>query len=86
MKFTQKQTKIKETDINQLTKHHIVRVLATFEQNFPITEEMKNIIKKEFWFFNQNIKKRLFDNELIYLNEKKHPWHPYQNENKENDK
>ena len=67
--------KISEKQINNLTKHHIARILSFLEGD-EITEETKNCIKREFWFFNQNLKQKLWNNNIIYLNEKVHPWKP----------
>ena len=76
MSKNEKMRKISEKQVNNLTKHHIVRLLTILEKDGKIDEEMKNAIKKEFWFHNQNLKEKLWERHLMFLNETKHPWKP----------
>ena len=76
MNKNEKMRKISEKQVNNLTKHHIVRLLTILEKDQKVDEEMKNLIKKEFWFHNQNLKEKLWERKLMFLNETKHPWKP----------
>ena len=83
MNKKEKMRKISEKQINNLTKHHIVRLLTILEKNGKIDDEIKNVIKKEFWFHNQNLKEKLWERNLMFLNETRHPWNPSLSTNKE---
>lgn len=69
-------TKISEKQINNLTKHHISRIVSLLEKEEKINEENLNWIKREFWFLNQNLKQKLWNHNILRLNETNHPWHP----------
>ena len=76
MNKKEKMRKISEKQINNLTRHHIVRLLTILEKDERIDDEIKNHIKKEFWFHNQNLKEKLWERNLMFLNETHHPWKP----------
>lgn len=67
---------VSEVRINELTRKHISRLLRKFEKEFDTPYWIKQAIKKEFWLFNQNLKKELFDKSLIQLDDKEKPWKP----------
>ena len=74
--------KISEVKVNSLTKKHISRVLRDLEKEFNVSPRFKQLIKKEFWLFNQNLKEELYKNQIIDLDEKNKPWFP-ENKQKE---
>ena len=67
---------ISETKVNELTKKHISRLLRRMEDEFDAPYWLKQLVKKEFWLFNQNLKEELFKNEVLKLDDKRKPWIP----------
>ena len=70
---------ISETKVNELTKKHISRLLRRMEDEFDAPYWLKQLVKKEFWLFNQNLKEELFKNEVLKLDDKRKPWIPEEN-------
>jgi len=72
---------ISETKVNELTKKHISRLLRKMEKEFDAPYWVKQLIKKEFWLFNQNLKEELFKDGVINLDDKNKPWIPEKTSN-----
>ena len=70
---------ISETKVNELTKKHISRLLRRMEDEFDAPYWLKQLVKKEFWLFNQNLKEELFKNEVLKLDDKRKTWIPEEN-------
>lgn len=69
---------ISEMLINSLTRRHIARLMKKLEQGFEgdIPFWLRQEVKKEFWLHNQNVKQKLWNKNLIVLDDKKKPWTP----------
>ena len=67
---------VSERKINELTKKHISRLLRKMEDEFDAPYWLKQLVKKELWLFNQNLKEELFRNKVIKLDDKNKPWIP----------
>ena len=68
--------KISEQQINNLTSKHIARLLSKFEEEYDVPYWIKQEVKKEFWFFNQNLKEKLYKLDAILLDDLERPWDP----------
>lgn len=68
--------KVSEIQVNVLTARHIARLLTKLEAEWDVPYWVKQEAKKEFWLLNQNLKKLLWENEAIILDDKSKPWRP----------
>lgn len=76
--------KVSEQKINNLTKRHVARSLSKLEKEHDIPFWMIQIIRTEFWLFNQNIKEILYSSGCIDLDVKDKPWFPNHKEERNN--
>lgn len=68
--------RISEQQVNNLTLKHIARLLSKLEKEYDVPYWIKQEVKKEFWFFNQNLKEKLYKLDAILLDDLERPWDP----------